>query len=99
MSFLGTLAEIHVKPGRNDTTEKSETQQEIIMALLGQLLPDENLAHMTNDQKEFLVQTLNHLLNDQEVQELLADKLQPAVNLVDPSIKAGVYPKYSRRIE
>lgn len=57
------------------------------MALLNQLLSEEDLAHMSNEQKDFLAQRIDFILNSKDVQKVIASKLEHSVSLVAPEVK------------
>lgn len=57
------------------------------MALLNQLLSENDLANMTNDQRDFLAQRIDFVLNSKDVQKIIASKLQSAVSRVAPEAK------------
>lgn len=58
------------------------------MALLNMLLSEKDLAQLSRDHVEFLVDRIDHILNESpEVQDLIASKLQPTVQLVAPDAR------------
>lgn len=62
------------------------------MALMNQLLTAETLAKMSDSQKEYVVQRIDNILNDKEVQSLIATKINPEISLVskDVSLAEGI---------
>lgn len=62
------------------------------MALLAQLLPPDELAKMSAEQRDFLVAKIDNLLNDKEIQRLIASKLQPMASIVNPNLKVAPAP-------
>lgn len=57
------------------------------MALLNQLLSEQDLAKMTNDQREFLVERIDNMLHEKDIAKMIASRLQHAVSLVSPHAK------------
>jgi hypothetical protein len=57
------------------------------MALLNQLLSEKDLARMTNDQREFLVERIDNMLHEPEIKNLIAARLQQSVKLVVPDAR------------
>lgn len=52
------------------------------------LLAEHDLSKLSRDQREFLVQRIDHLLDtDPEIREIIAKKLHGAVQLVSPNAK------------
>lgn len=61
------------------------------MALLNALLSEQDLAALTNDQREFLVQRIDHAIDTSpEIHRLIGAQLQHAVQTVAPQSKIKV---------
>lgn len=71
-------------------------KKEAYMALLNQLLSEDDLARLSRDNVEFLVDRIDTILNESpEVQKLIASKLESAVGLVAPD--ARLHPAGERK--
>ena len=58
------------------------------MALLNQLLSEQDLAKLTNDQREFLVQRIDHEFDSNlAIHKIIASKLEHSLSFVAPSVK------------
>ena len=56
--------------------------------MLNVLLSEQDLATLSAEQKEFLVQRIDHELdNDAKIREIIASKLQHTLRLVAPNMK------------
>jgi hypothetical protein len=58
-----------------------------MVALLNQLLSEADLAKLTEDQRDFLVQRIDAFLHDDDIRPLIAQKLQRAVNYVAQNVR------------
>jgi flagellar motor switch protein FliG len=61
------------------------------MALLNQLLAEEDLARLSNEQKDFLAQRIDFALDtSKEIHQILANKLERSISLLgEQKTKAG----------
>ncbi|MCK1326630.1 hypothetical protein IVA94_38865 [Bradyrhizobium sp. 156] len=63
------------------------------MTALNLLFSDQDLAKMSNDEREFLVQKIDHLVNSPDVLKLIAQKLQPTAQLLPSKAQPLAQPK------
>ena len=68
------------------------------MALLNQLLSERDLAQLSNDQREFLVQRIDHVLDtSKEIRQIVAKELPTALNALGKKDYKISVPKSSFR--
>jgi hypothetical protein len=56
--------------------------------MLNELLSERDLSKLSREQREFLVQRIDHMIDtDETIREILASKLQNTLGLVAPKMK------------
>ena len=65
------------------------------MTALNLLFSEQDLAKLSGDEREFLVERIDHLFNSPEVLKIVSQKLQPSVHALKTKIEPLGQPKTS----